>query len=103
VSPAELPRAAFRVAGFGDYDKLVGRNTFFGDGYARFDFGLHKSFRMPVEGHRLVFRAELFNAFNHVQYGFPTADLASATFGRIVGLANTYEPRTLQFALRYQF
>ena len=103
ASPAQLPRAAFGVASFGDYDKLVGRNTFFGDGYARFDFGLHKSFRMPVEGHRLVFRAELFNAFNHVQYGFPTADLASATFGRIVGLANTYEPRTLQFALRYQF
>jgi hypothetical protein len=33
---------------------------------------------------RLTFRAELFNAFNHVVFARPTTSIASATFGRII-------------------
>jgi hypothetical protein len=58
---------------------------------------------MPWEGQRVALRMDLFNAFNHVQYGFPTADLASANFGRIVGTAVQYSPRVVQLSVRYQY
>ncbi len=53
-------------------------------------------------------RADLFNAFNHVIYGFPNNDIAStttpaATFGRLNSTANQYSPRSIQIVLRYTF
>ncbi len=72
-----------------------------------FDFGIYRSFRMPfAETHQLLFRADLFNAFNHVQYGFPVADLGTAVpanFGRILGTATQYNPRTIQLSFRYRY
>ena len=38
-----------------------------------------KSFRMPWEGHKLQFRAEAFNAFNHVNFYDPVLDINSTT------------------------
>ncbi|MDQ3013315.1 MAG: TonB-dependent receptor, partial [Acidobacteriota bacterium] len=103
-SPFRLPREAFRAPTISDYNCCVlGRNTFYADGISNFDFGIFKSFRLPFEGHKVVLRADLFNAFNHVQYGFPTADLNNATFGRITGTAVQYNPRNVQFSLRYVF
>lgn len=58
---------------------------------------------MPWESHRLLLRADLFNAFNHVQYAFPVADLASVNFGRIIQTGNTYGPRVMQLSIRYQY
>ena len=41
-----------------------------------------KNFRLPWEGHRLQFRAEAFNAFNHVNFYNPVLDINNtATFG----------------------
>ena len=82
---------------------MLGRNTFFGDGIENVDFGIYKNFPMPWEGHRFTLRADLFNAFNHVQYGFPTTDITNVNFGRILGLGTLYSPRTIQFSLRYQY
>ena len=100
-----LPREAFRASTVSDYGvSILGRNTFFLDGVQNFDFGIYKTFRMPFERHRLTFRAELYNAFNHVQYGFPSSvDFTSPAFGRLSTLATQYNPRNVQFALRYQF
>jgi len=99
-----LRRDAFRASTFSDFGCCVlGRNTFLLDGANNFDIGIYKFFKMPLENHRLVFRADLFNAFNHVQYGFPINDTASATFGRITGSATQYGPRNVQFSLRYIF
>jgi outer membrane receptor protein involved in Fe transport len=81
---------------------VVGRNTFFGDGQATVDLGLYKTFRMPSQ-HNLTVRFEAFNAFNSVQYGFPTADISNVNFGRVLGGATQYAPRTLQFGLQYKF
>jgi hypothetical protein len=103
-APSLLPREAFRSATISDYSCcILSRNTFYGDGMSNFDFGLFKTFRLPFERHQFVLRADLFNAFNHAQFAFPTLDLASPTFGRITGTAAQYSPRNVQFSLRYVF
>jgi len=53
--------------------------------------------------HRVSVRADFFNAFNKVQYGFPNPDLASVNFGRITGASVGYAPRNIQLSLRYIF
>ena len=59
---------------------------------------------MPWEGHKITLRADLFNAFNHVQYGFPVSlDIANVNFAAITGTATQYAPRSVQFSLRYQY
>jgi outer membrane receptor protein involved in Fe transport len=104
TSVEQLPREAFRAATVSDYGCcILGRNTFYGDGVNNVDLSLFKTFRLPIENHRLVFRADFFNAFNKVQFGFPTVDLASLNFGRITGESNTYSPRNIQISLRYVF
>jgi Carboxypeptidase regulatory-like domain/TonB dependent receptor len=103
-APFRLPREAFRAPRINDFNCCVlGRNTFFGDGVDNFDFGFFKSFKMPFESHSLVLRADLINAFNHVQYGFPVVDLANVNFGRLTGTAVSYNPRNVQISLRYVF
>ncbi len=97
-----LSRAKFRTAEFGEGDQVVGRNTFFGDGQATVDFGLYKTFRMPWR-HTFTVRFEAYNAFNSVQYGFPTADISNVNFGRVLSGATQYAPRTLQAGLQYKF
>ena len=99
-----LQRSDFRTPTVADFGCcILGRNTFFGDGVQNFDLGLTKKFSMPFEGHSLTVRADMFNAFNHVQFGFPNVDFTSATFGRITGTGTAYQPRNVQVSLRYQF
>lgn len=99
-----LQRTDFRAPTVADFGCcILGRNTFFTDGVQNFDLGLTKKFPMPFEGHSLTVRADMFNAFNHVQFGFPNPDFTSAAFGRITGTATQYTPRNVQFSLRYQF
>jgi outer membrane receptor protein involved in Fe transport len=101
----ELPASAFRAPTVADYSCcILGRNTFFGPALKNVDLGIYKTFQMPYdEKHKLLFRADLFNAFNHVQYSFPVSDLASVNFGRIINTANLYSPRVIQFSVRYRF
>jgi len=99
-----LPRSAFRTLVIGDsISSIVGRNTFYLDGVQNVDLGILKIFRLPWEQHTLTVRADLFNAFNHVQFGFPSNNITSANFGAITSLATLYSPRNIQFSLRYQF
>jgi hypothetical protein len=65
------------------------------------DLAVAKVFRLPREGQRLQFRAEAFNAFNHPNFTNPSLSLQSPlTFGEFQG---TREPRSMQFALRFEF
>jgi hypothetical protein len=48
-------------------------------------------------------RVEAFNAFNQVRFGFPNTDINNANFGRILGTATSYAPRTIQLVLRYRY
>ncbi len=99
-----LPRSNFRAATVADFGCCVlGRNTFFRDGQKTVDIGISKFFDMPFEGHRLMLRADLFNAFNHTWYAIPVNDIAAANFGRITSSSNLYSPRVVQIALRYTF
>ena len=107
TSQASLPASAFRALTIADVGRtlpLVGRNTFYGDGVKNVDFAIVKNFLLPWENHRFMLRADFFNAFNHVQYGFPVSlDVTSVNFGRITGTATQYAPRNVQVSLRYQY
>ena len=104
TAQATLPRAAFRAVTFGDkLEDLVPRNAFYGDGLRNVDMALSKVFRLPWSGDDLSVRIEGFNVFNQKQFGFPTTDINSATFGAINGLQTSYSPRVLQFVMRYRY
>ena len=103
-SQSRLPQSAFRTPTVSDFGCcILGRNTFFTDGVKNVDLAISKNFLLPFEGHKLSVRADLFNAFNHVQYGFPNATYTSASLGVINGTATQYAPRNIQFSLRYLF
>jgi hypothetical protein len=74
-----------------------------GPGFVNTDFSAVKHFLLPFrEGMRLDFRAEIFNLFNHPQFGQPGADFNSpATFGVISSTVNN--PRLVQFAAKVVF
>jgi hypothetical protein len=87
--------------------------------FQRWDLGLHKTFRMPWEGHALTFRAEVFNLTNTQRLtgfngsGISTVDPfiaggpAPLGFGNFTStqapLGETKAGRLMQFALRYVF
>jgi hypothetical protein len=108
-SQNQLPLSGFRAATTADFGSgILGRNTFYGDGVANIDISIYKSFPLPFEGHRLVLRADMLNAFNHVRYGLPNAVWTPpspnpSNFGRITTESNDYAPRNVQFSLRYVF
>ncbi|MBK5258122.1 MAG: hypothetical protein JJE51_00885, partial [Thermoanaerobaculia bacterium] len=101
-SQAELPANAFRRAVYGDTTAdFIGRNTFTTDGLETVDLGLYKSFRLPIGSDAVMLRLDVFNVFNHVTWSWPTNDFASANFGRITAVSDSYSPRTFQLGLRY--
>jgi hypothetical protein len=94
------------------------RNVLRAPGYFTLDTGLHKTFRMPWEGHALTFRWEVFNVTNtQALTGFNATGLTTDPFifggqpppgfGNLTGtqapLGETKAGRVMQFALRYVF
>jgi hypothetical protein len=77
------------------------RNNLRGPTFWNVDLGIAKSFRLPWEGHRIQFRADAFNAFNHNSFGLPNANINSGNFGNITTSSSI--PREIQFALRYDW
>jgi outer membrane receptor protein involved in Fe transport len=77
------------------------RNPIVGPGTHQFDLSASKGFRIYGEKHRLLFRVEMFNAFNQPQFGNPGATLGTGTFGRVTSTAG--DNRQIQFALKYSF
>jgi len=78
------------------------RNAFFGPRFFNADVSLSK--RLPIN-ERVAgqFRAELFNAFNHVNLGQPNASVDSPSRGKISSLAALAQMRRWQFGLRFDF
>jgi hypothetical protein len=64
------------------------------------DLALFKEFS-TVERLKIQFRAEAFNAFNHVQFGSPDTGVTDSSFGQITSQANS--PRQVQFGLKLLF
>ncbi len=83
--------------------QIGNRNNLRGPAFVSFDMSVGKRFNMPwSERHKLQFRAEAYNTFNHTNFADPTAtSINDANFGQITTQANAN--RVLQFALRYDF
>ena len=80
----------------------LGRNTYFGPGYANTNFNVVKRFplRMLGEKGQLDFRTEFFNLFNRVNLGQPVGNLSNSQFGRSTSALGA---RNVQFGLRLAF
>ena len=66
------------------------------------DASLNKQFRIN-ERFQAQFRAELFNAFNHVNLGQPNATVDSPTAGQITSLGPLTQMRKWQLGLRLSY
>jgi hypothetical protein len=75
------------------------RRFFYGPGLDNWDLSLQKVTRI-TEGVSVMFRAELFNAFNHAQFTNPSGNVSSGSFGRVGGAR---DPRIGQLALKIMF
>ena len=78
----------------------MARNSFFGPHFFNVDASLSKRFEISERFHA-QFRAELFNAFNHVQYADPAVAYGTASFGSIQSIS--VAPRIIQLAAKIQF
>lgn len=77
----------------------AGRDIIYAPGVDNWDIGIEKFF--PIrESTRLQLRGEMFNAFNHAQFGAPNGSVVSPAFGQI---GSARPPRLVQFALRLVF
>ncbi len=95
---------AFALPAVGTYGTL-GRGAFTGPGLADVDLSLFKDTRVS-ERTSLEFRAEFFNALNHVNFGPPNPTVfASGGFNASVGTITTLatNPRQIQFGLKLIF
>jgi hypothetical protein len=94
-------------------------NALRGFGVSQIDLALRRQFRWG-EHFELQFRAEVFNIFNHPNFGNPVNNLSSSFFGQSTqmlsrslgtggingGLSPIYQvggPRSVQFALKLRF
>jgi hypothetical protein len=102
--------SAFILQPFGSLG-TAGRNILTGPGTNLVDFSLLKNITFS-ERHRLQFRTEFFNFFNHTNFDFPericavaatAAPGASCLPGTFGSVTAARDPRILQFGLKYLF
>ncbi len=83
---------------------LIGpRNIFRADDFFNTDLALGKRFQLPMEGHSIQFRWELFNAFNNVNFSLSQIQRRYDRPAVLGQYRNVESPRVMQFALRYEF
>ena len=88
------------------------RNQYYGAGLTNFDISTTKDFFLISERYKLVFRADLFNLFNHTNFANPVATVSSSSFGKTTSTVGNSTSgtggaiggaRLAQFALRLNF
>lgn len=74
------------------------------DGIHNFDANLYKEFT-PREGMTLQLRAEVFNTFNTPRFAPPDTEFSpgDSEFGLVESTAAGYNPRSIQFGVRFEF
>ena len=82
---------------FGD----SGKNLFQGPPISTIDLALGKNWTI-IEGYRLQFRWEMFNALNHPSFGNPDANVQDGNYGKITG-QGPIPSRVMQAALKFTF
>jgi hypothetical protein len=99
-----LPVNSANVFHFGS----LGRNVIIGPGFSNTDFSLLKTTRI-TESVKVQFRGEVFDLFNHANFGQPgrVAQVGSTTFGVITNTrfptGDSGSSRQVQFALKLIF
>ena len=78
----------------------AGRSIIRGPGVVNFDLAAYKNFIFKENGPRLQFRAEAFNAFNHIELNNPGTNISTSTFGQITGNRGA---RVIQLGLKANF
>jgi len=82
---------------------LVKRDSFYGRPIYRVDGRLQKTFAIR-ERYRLIAITEVFNMLNHPNYGAYNTQITSASYGSPQQTTSqSYAPRTIQFAARFEF
>jgi hypothetical protein len=87
-------RAAYVLPASG-FQGTVGRNTLIGPGSKQVDFSVSK--RFPIGAARLEFRGEIFNLFNHTNFGQPDGNISNVAAGVI---SSADDARNMQFGIR---
>lgn len=90
--------AAFQTPPAGTFGN-AGRDILIGPDYKNFDLTLSKKFQIRESQH-VLFRAEVFNAFNHPNFDLPNRFTNTNSFGKIF---SAKAPRQIQFALKYVY
>jgi Carboxypeptidase regulatory-like domain/TonB dependent receptor len=78
----------------------AGRNILYGPGLVNADFSVFKDFPIK-ERTKFQFRAEMFNIFNHPNFGNPSATLNTGSFGKVT--LTTTNNRDIQFGAKLVF
>jgi len=84
---------------FGNNSRNPGRTP----AYYATDFALNKNFDTPLEGLKVQFRTEMYNAFNHTNLYLPASGLGGTLGGAPSSggsITSTFEPRIIQFGLK---
>ena len=97
ISPFVVP-----VGRFGN----LGRNVVIGPGFNNTDFSVIKRTKL-TESQLIEFRWEIFDLFNHANFGQPGRVVGTQAFGQIVNTrfptGDSGSSRQMQFALKYKF
>jgi hypothetical protein len=106
VTPIGASGSAFGRPAKGTFGDLP-RNELHGPGFWNVDASLFKRFKVKGDTN-LEFRIEAQNVFNHVNHGNPNAEVGvvgnlNPGAGFITGTAPNWNPRNVQFALRFGF
>ncbi|MGH9902552.1 MAG: hypothetical protein ACRD68_12160, partial [Pyrinomonadaceae bacterium] len=90
------------VARFGN----LGRNVIIGPNFNNVDFSVLKNTKLN-EDVSVQFRAEVFDLFNHANFGQPGRVVGSQTFGQVSDTrfptGDSGSSRQIQFALKFMF
>ena len=96
TNAAGIPGGAYGNSGY---------NMLRGPGFQNWDVNLQKNIRFH-ERYNLQLRADSFNVFNHPNFNPPNASISNtSTVGKITAVSSTpaYEPRTVEFAAKFNF
>jgi hypothetical protein len=97
--PATKNASGSLLSPFGNESRNPGRTP----AYYTTDFALNKNFDTPLEGLKVQFRTEMYNAFNHTNLYLPASGLGGTLGGAPSSggsITSTFEPRIIQFGLK---
>ena len=97
--PATKSAGGSLLSPFGNDSRNPGRTP----AYYTTDFALNKNFDTPLEGLKVQFRTEMYNAFNHTNLYLPASGLGGTLGGAPSSggsVTSTFEPRIIQFGLK---